>query len=192
MTQTFEKPLIKLLEDQGRDPADVKQVQKAYDFAHKAHDGQLRKSEDPYIIHPVEVSMILAELDADVQTLCAALLHDVLEDCDVTPKQMEKEFGPDIVTIVEGVTKLGKFSFSSKEERQAENFRKLIVAIAEDFRVVLVKMADRLHNMRTMDHMSPHKQVEISKETLEIYAPLANRFGLGEMKWELEDLALRY
>ncbi|MGD9683882.1 MAG: bifunctional (p)ppGpp synthetase/guanosine-3',5'-bis(diphosphate) 3'-pyrophosphohydrolase [Candidatus Obscuribacterales bacterium] len=192
MTQTFEKPLIKLLEDQGRDPADVKQVQKAYDFAHKAHDGQLRKSEDPYIIHPVEVSMILAELDADVQTLCAALLHDVLEDCDVTPKQMEKEFGSDIVTIVEGVTKLGKFSFSSKEERQAENFRKLIVAIAEDFRVVLVKMADRLHNMRTMDHMSPHKQVEISKETLEIYAPLANRFGLGEMKWELEDLALRY
>ena len=125
-------------------------------------------------------------------TLCAALLHDVLEDCDVTDKQMEKAFGKDIVKIVEGVTKLGKFSFSSKEERQAENFRKLIVAIAEDFRVVLVKMADRLHNMRTLSHMLPHKQVEISKETLEIYAPLANRFGLGEMKWELEDLALKY
>ena len=192
MQQTFEKPLIDLLKTQGRDPKDVAVVQKAYDFAHKAHDGQLRKSEDPYIIHPVEVAEILANLESDVPTLCAALLHDVLEDCDVTPKEMEKEFGPDIVKIVEGVTKLGKFSFSSKEERQAENFRKLIVAIAEDFRVVLVKMADRLHNMRTLQHMLPHKQVEISKETLEIYAPLANRFGLGEMKWELEDLALKY
>lgn len=190
--QTFEKPLIELLKSQNRSEEEVAAVQKAYDFAHKAHDGQLRKSEDPYIIHPTEVAMILAELDADVQTIAAALLHDVLEDCEVTSKEMEKIFGQDIVTIVEGVTKLGKFSFSSKEERQAENFRKLIVAIAEDFRVVLVKMADRLHNMRTLDHMNPKKQVEIAKETLEIYAPLANRFGLGEMKWELEDLALRY
>jgi len=190
--QTFEKPLIQALSDQGRTSDDIAFVQKAYDFAHKAHDGQLRKSEDPYIIHPVEVAMILTELDADVQTICSALLHDVLEDCDVTAKEMEKEFGKDIVTIVEGVTKLGKFSFSSKEERQAENFRKLIVAIAEDYRVVLVKMADRLHNMRTLDHMLPHKQQEIAKETLEIYAPLANRFGLGEMKWELEDLSLSY
>lgn len=190
--QTFEAPLIKVLHDQGRAIDEIEFVQKAYNFAHKAHDGQLRKSEDPYIIHPVEVATILAELDADVQTICAALLHDVLEDCDVTAKEMEKEFGKDIVTIVEGVTKLGKFSFSSKEERQAENFRKLIVAIAEDYRVVLVKMADRLHNMRTLDHMLPHKQREIAKETLEIYAPLANRFGLGEMKWELEDLALSY
>lgn len=190
--QTFEGPLIKILRDQGRATEDIEFVQKAYDFAHKAHDGQLRKSQDPYIIHPAEVAAILAELDADVQTICSALLHDVLEDCDVTAKEMEKEFGKDIVTIVEGVTKLGKFSFSSKEERQAENFRKLIVAIAEDYRVVLVKMADRLHNMRTLDHMAPHKQQEIAKETLEIYAPLANRFGLGEMKWELEDLALSY
>lgn len=192
MKETFEKPLIELLEKQGRNPADVKTVQKAYDFAHEAHDGQLRKSNDPYIIHPVGVAEILAKLESDVPTLCSALLHDVLEDCDVTNVQMEEAFGKDIVTIVEGVTKLGKFSFSSKEERQAENFRKLIVAIAEDFRVVLVKMADRLHNMRTLSHMLPHKQVEISKETLEIYAPLANRFGLGEMKWELEDLALKY
>ncbi len=192
MTQTFDAPLISALSNQGRTPADIEFVQKAYNFAHKAHDGQLRKSEDPYIIHPVGVAMILSELDADIQTICAALLHDVLEDCEVTSKEMEKEFGKDIVTIVEGVTKLGKFSFSSKEERQAENFRKLIVAIAEDYRVVLVKMADRLHNMRTLDHMLPHKQQEIAKETLEIYAPLANRFGLGGMKWELEDLALRY
>ncbi len=190
--QTFEAPLLQSLTDQGRSTDEIDLVNTAYHFAHKAHDGQLRKSEDPYIIHPVEVAMILCELDADMQTICAALLHDVLEDCDVTAKEMEKVFGKDIVTIVEGVTKLGKFSFSSKEERQAENFRKLIIAIAEDYRVVLVKMADRLHNMRTLDHMLPHKQREIAKETLEIYAPLANRFGLGEMKWELEDLALRY
>ncbi len=190
--KTFEKPLIEALKNQGRTNDELALVQKAYDFAHKAHDGQLRKSEDPYIIHPVEVACILAELDADVQTICAALLHDVLEDCEVTAKEMTKEFGKDIVTIVEGVTKLGKFSFSSKEERQAENFRKLIVAIAEDYRVVLVKMADRLHNMRTLDYMQPHKQLEIAKETIEIYAPLANRFGLGEMKWELEDLAFKY
>ncbi|MBX9691060.1 MAG: HD domain-containing protein, partial [Cyanobacteria bacterium] len=190
--ETFEQTLISVLETQGRSRDDIALVQKAYDFAHKAHDGQLRKSGDPYIIHPVEVSEILAQLNADIPTLCAALMHDVLEDCDVTAKQMEETFGKTITTIVEGVTKLSKLSFSSKEERQAENFRKLIVAIAEDFRVVLVKMADRLHNMRTLDHMVRHKQTEIAKETLEIYAPLANRFGLGEMKWELEDLALRY
>ncbi len=190
--ETFEQTLISVLEAQGRSKDDVELVKKAYGFAHKAHDGQLRKSGDPYIIHPVEVSQILAELNADIPTLCAALMHDVLEDCDVTAKQMEEIFGKTITTIVEGVTKLSKLSFSSKEERQAENFRKLIVAIAEDFRVVLVKMADRLHNMRTLDHMVRHKQTEIAKETLEIYAPLANRFGLGEMKWELEDLALRY
>ncbi len=192
MIKTYEKPLIEILRSQGRDEQDIVLAQKAYDFAHKAHDGQLRKSNDPYIIHPAEVACILAELNADIQTICAALMHDVLEDCEVTAKEMEKAFGTDILRIVEGVTKLGKFSFSSKAERQAENFRKLIVAIADDFRVVLVKMADRLHNMRTLDHMAPHKQAEIAKETLEIYAPLANRFGLGEMKWELEDLGLHY
>ncbi len=136
----------------------------------------------------MEVAIILAELNADAQTIISALCHDVLEDCNVAAAVIEEKFGSEVRKIVEGVTKLGKFSFSSKQERQAENFRKLIVAIAEDIRVVLVKLADRLHNMRTLDYMPPHKQAEIAKETLEIYAPLANRFGLGKMKWELEDM----
>jgi RelA/SpoT family (p)ppGpp synthetase len=192
MKEKIGKPLFDLLEKQARPEEDVALIKRAYDFAYAAHDGQLRKSEDPYIIHPVEVACILAEINADCPTVCSCLLHDVLEDCDVTPKAMEEAFGPEIRRIVEGVTKLGKFSFSSKEERQAENFRKLLIAMAEDVRVVLVKLADRLHNMRTLDHMAPHKQAEKAKETLEIYAPLANRFGLGQMKWELEDLGLKY
>lgn len=186
------QPLFEIVERQGRPKEAIELISRAYDFAYQSHDGQMRKSEDPYIIHPVEVACILAELNADTETICSCLLHDVLEDCDVKPKEMEEKFGADIRRIVEGVTKLGKFSFSSKEERQAENFRKLMVAMAEDVRVVLVKLADRLHNMRTMEHMLPHKQAEKAKETLEIYAPLANRFGLGRMKWELEDLGLRY
>jgi GTP diphosphokinase / guanosine-3',5'-bis(diphosphate) 3'-diphosphatase len=192
MAQAIEHRLFEILERQSRPADDIAFVRKAYEFAFRAHDGQYRKSEEPYIIHPVEVASALAELNGDKQTIAAGLLHDVLEDCDVKPKEMEDAFGKDVRQIVEGVTKLGKFSFSSKEERQAENFRKLIVAIAEDVRVVLVKLADRLHNMRTLDHMAPRKQADIAKETLEIYAPLANRFGLGQMKWELEDLGLKY
>lgn len=192
MKQEIGKPLFEIVEKQDRPEEALALIHKAYDFAYQSHDGQMRKSDDPYIIHPVEVACILAELNADTETICSCLLHDVLEDCDVKPKEMEEKFGADIKRIVEGVTKLGKFSFSSKEERQAENFRKLMVAMAEDVRVVLVKLADRLHNMRTMEHMLPHKQAEKAKETLEIYAPLANRFGLGRMKWELEDLGLKY
>jgi RelA/SpoT family (p)ppGpp synthetase len=186
------RPLLELLKKQERSSEEIVQVKKAYEFAYRAHDGQTRKSDEPYIIHPVEVATLLAELNGDIPTLCAGLLHDVLEDCAVCSEEMEKQFGSDITKIVEGVTKLGKFSFSSKEERQAENFRKLIVAIAEDVRVVLVKLADRLHNMRTLDYMRPQKQADIAKETLEIYAPLANKFGLGRMKWQLEDLSLKY
>lgn len=185
-------PLFEILSKQGRPVDDIAAIRRAYEFAFNSHDGQVRKSDEPYIIHPVEVASLLAELNADVPTVSAGLMHDVLEDCEVSSLQMEAKFGSDITKIVEGVTKLGKFSFSSKEERQAENFRKLIVAIAEDVRVVLVKLADRLHNMRTLDHMRAQKQQEIAQETLEIYAPLANRFGLGRMKWELEDLSLKY
>jgi guanosine-3',5'-bis(diphosphate) 3'-pyrophosphohydrolase len=192
MPQAIEHRLFEILQRQNRPEDDVAFIRKAFEFAFKAHDGQYRKSEEPYIIHPVEVASILAELNGDRQTVAAGLLHDVLEDCDVKPKEMEDAFGKDVKQIVEGVTKLGKFSFSSKEERQAENFRKLIVAIASDLRVVLVKLADRLHNMRTLDHMAARKQAEIARETLEIFAPLANRFGLGQMKWELEDLGLKY
>ncbi len=192
MKDQIGQPLFDILERQGRPAEEIAIAHKAYDFAYAAHDGQMRKSDDPYIIHPVEVACILADINADIDTVSSCLLHDVLEDCDVKPKEIEDRFGVDTRRIVEGVTKLGKFSFSSKEERQAENFRKLLVAMAEDVRVVLVKLADRLHNMRTMEHMAPHKQAEKAKETLEIFAPLANRFGLGKMKWELEDLGLRY
>jgi len=192
MTQPIEQRLFEILTRQNRSEEDLALIRKGYEFAYKAHDGQFRKSEEPYIIHPVEVACILAELSADAETICGGLLHDTLEDCDVKPKELEELFGKNVRLIVDGVTKLGKFSFSSKEERQAENFRKLIVAISDDVRVVLVKLADRLHNMRTLDHMLPRKQAEIAKETLEIYAPLANRFGLGQMKWELEDLGLKY
>jgi RelA/SpoT family (p)ppGpp synthetase len=185
-------PLFSLLEKQERTKEDIALIKKAYEYAFQAHSGQVRKSDEPYIIHPVEVSILLAELNADSATICAGLLHDVLEDCNVSGKTIADNFGSDISKIVEGVTKLGKLSFSSKEERQAENFRKLILAIAEDVRVVLVKLADRLHNMRTLDYMRPAKQAEIAQETLEIYAPLSNRFGLGRMKWELEDLSLKY
>lgn len=186
------KPLLAALERSGKTNDEIRKITKAYEFAFKSHDGQVRKSDEPYIIHPVEVSINLANLNADVDTICAGLLHDVIEDCDVKGEELEGRFGLDVRKIVEGVTKLGKFSFSSKEERQAENFRRLIIAIAEDIRVVLVKMADRLHNMKTLDHMKQSKQLEIAQETLEIYAPLANRFGLGQMKWELEDLSLKY
>ena len=192
MQPAIEHGLFEILQRQNRSPEDIAFIRQAYKFAYKAHDGQYRKSEEPYIVHPVEVASILAELNGDKQTIAAGLLHDVLEDCDVKAKEIEESFGKDVRQIVEGVTKLGKFSFSSKEERQAENFRKLIVAIADDVRVVLVKLADRLHNMRTLDHMIPRKQAEIARETLEIFAPLANRFGLGQMKWELEDLGLKY
>lgn len=192
MLKALEDKLFDTLDRQGRSPQDIAFIRQAYEFARTAHDGQFRKSEEPYIIHPVEVATILSELNGDRQTIAAGLLHDVLEDCEVKNTTLEEKFGTDVRQIVEGVTKLGKFSFSSKEERQAENFRKLIVAIAEDVRVVLVKLADRLHNMRTLDYMVPRKQAEIAKETLEIYAPLANRFGLGQMKWELEDLGLKY
>lgn len=184
--------LLELLTNSDRAADDIDLIRRAYEFAYKSHDGQLRKSDDPYIIHPVEVAISLAKLNADKETIASALLHDVLEDCDVQPEEIEKHFGSSIRRIVEGVTKLGKFSFSSKEERQAENFRKLIMAISEDVRVVLVKLADRLHNMKTLDHMRPEKQKEIAQETIEIYAPLANRFGLGRVKWELEDLSLKY
>lgn len=186
------KPLFELLEKLSRDKEEIEKVKRAYAFAFKSHDGQVRKSDEPYITHPVAVAISLTHLGADVDTICSGLLHDVIEDCEVKGEEIAGRFGQGVRTIVEGVTKLGKLNFTSKEERQAENFRKLFIAIAEDVRVVLVKLADRLHNMTTLDHMKPSKQAEIASETLEIYAPLANRFGLGRFKWELEDLSLRY
>ncbi len=171
---------------------DINKIKTAYDFAAKQHAGQYRVSEEPYIVHPVEVACILASLQADTDTIIAALLHDILEDTDTPPETIQEKFGDDVLNLVNGVTKLSKFSFSSKEERQAENFRKMFLAMADDIRVVFLKLADRLHNMRTLNYMKPLKQKEIAQETIEIFSPLANRLGMGKIRSELEDLSLRY
>lgn len=171
---------------------DVQLIIRAYNFAENAHQGQYRKSGERYFIHPVEVAKILIELKLDSSTIAAALLHDVLEDTDYDYNKLKSEFGEEIVELVEGVTKLTRLNFQSKEERQAENFRKMFVAMAKDIRVILIKLADRLHNMRTLKYQSDDKKREISMETLEIYAPIAHRLGISRIKWELEDLCLRY
>ncbi|MDD3013240.1 MAG: bifunctional (p)ppGpp synthetase/guanosine-3',5'-bis(diphosphate) 3'-pyrophosphohydrolase [Candidatus Gastranaerophilales bacterium] len=178
--------------EQNRPEQDLQKIRSALEFATSLHDGQYRVSEEPYIVHPIEVACILANLQADADTICAALLHDILEDTETTPEQISEKFGEDVLNLVNGVTKLSKYSFSSKEERQAENFRKMFLAMADDVRVIFLKLADRLHNMRTLNYMTLPKQKEIAQETLEIFAPLANRLGMGKIKSELEDLALRY
>lgn len=167
-------------------------IKKAYQTAERMHEGQFRKSGEPYIIHPVEAAKILAELGMDEQAIIAGLLHDVVEDTEYTEEMLTEEFGPEIALLVDGVTKLGNLVFESKEEAQAENMRKMFLAMSKDIRVLIIKLADRLHNMRTIDYMAPHKIREKSKETLEIYAPLANRLGMFNMKFELEDIALKH
>ncbi|MFO0707385.1 MAG: bifunctional (p)ppGpp synthetase/guanosine-3',5'-bis(diphosphate) 3'-pyrophosphohydrolase [Nitrospira sp.] len=172
--------------------ADLTLVRKAYDFSSKAHEGQTRRSGEPYVQHPVAVAGVLTLLRTDVAAVVAGLLHDTLEDTVATPEELEREFGKEVVHLVDGVTKIGKITFRSYEEKQAENFRKMVLSMADDIRVVIIKLADRLHNMRTLEHLSEAKRQEIAQETLEIYAPLANRIGIGWVKNELEDLCLKH
>ena len=171
---------------------DTKRLFEAFTFADACHNGQLRKSGEPYIIHPLAVAEIVAELGLDVDSVIAALLHDAIEDTEVTHQDLVKRFGPTVADLVEGVTKLTRVSWTSKEEEQMENLRKMFMAMAQDIRVILIKVCDRLHNMRTMEYMIPRKQREKSLETMEIYAPIAHRLGMQKLKWELEDTSLRY
>jgi GTP pyrophosphokinase len=170
------------------EPSQVQEIEESYIFARDAHSGQLRSSGDPYITHPVAVAKILASLHLDQQTIMAALMHDVIEDCDVTREDLAEKFGDRVAGLVEGVSKLTQIKFGSREEAQAENFRKMMMAMVEDLRVVLIKLADRLHNMRTLGSLRPDKQRRIAKETIEIYAPIANRLGMYSIRMELDEL----
>ena len=170
-----------------------KLINKAYEFAKHYHEGQVRKSGEPYIIHPLEVAYIVSTLELDDDAICAALLHDVVEDTEVTREMIVAEFGEEIANLVDGVTKLGKIAhYLDKEEEQVENYRKFFMAMAKDIRVLMIKLADRLHNMRTLKHLSDDRKYAIAKETMQLYAPLANRLGIYSIKWELEDLSFLY
>ena len=171
---------------------DAARLHDAFTFAYAEHQGQLRKSGEPYIIHPLAVADIVADLGLDVDSVIAALLHDCIEDTPATHEDIAKKFGPTVADLVEGVTKLTRIQYVSKEEEQMENLRKMLMAMSHDIRVILIKICDRLHNMRTMEYQSPKKQREKSLETMEIYAPIAHRLGMQKLKWELEDLSLRY
>lgn len=185
------KEIIERVKKNKRWP-DVKIIQKAYNYALEKHGTQLRKSGEPYIIHPTNVAYTIAELGLDEQTICAALLHDVVEDTDATYEDIEREFGKEIADMVDGVTKLKQIGHASIEENQVENYRKMFLAMGKDIRVIIIKLADRLHNMRTLEFLRRDRQIAISTETMQLYAPLANRLGLYSMKWELEDLSFKY
>ena len=187
---TIDDVLEKMKKNSRRN--DLKLIKRAYDFAKEKHGDQLRKSGEPYIIHPVQVAYILAGLELDDATICAALLHDVAEDTDVTIQDISKQFSPEIAEMVDGVTKLGNLKYTSAEEQQVENYRKMFLAMGKDIRVILIKLADRLHNMRTLKFLKRDRQIAIAKETADLYAPLANRLGMYSLKWELEDLSFKY
>src|SRR5438067_4796134 len=171
---------------------DLELIRKAYDYSLLHHTGQSRASGEPYLVHPVEVACVLAEMKLDPVAIAAGRLHDSVEDTSVTIVDIRKEFGEQVAHIVEGVTKISKIDFASKEERQAENVRKMVLAMVDDIRVVIIKLADRLHNMRTLEALPAERQQQIAKETLEIYEPIAHRLGMGKIRGELEDLSFRY
>jgi GTP pyrophosphokinase len=171
--------------------ADLTPIREAFEFAQQAHKEQTRVTGEPYVTHPVAAAQILADIGIDPVAITAALLHDVPEDTDFTLNDVEERFGAEVAQLVDGVTKLSKFSTHSHEEQQAENIRKMFLAMADDIRVVLIKLADRLHNMRTLSALPTEKQMRIARQTLEIYAPLAERLGIWSIKWELEDLAFK-
>lgn len=177
-----------------RPSVDLSLVEKAYLVAEKSHEGQKRKSGEPYIIHPLHVSIILAELELDMETIMAGLLHDVVEDTEISLEDVRRDFGDDVALLVDGVTKLKQLTYKTtdKQEIQAENYRKMFLAMAKDIRVIMIKLADRLHNMRTLDYKEDYKQKEKARETLDIYAPIAERLGISKIKVELDDLCLKY
>ena len=183
--------LIELIRKYNK-TGDLSQVEKAYHYAVEHHEGQKRKSGEPFVNHPIQVASIIAEMEFDTESICAALLHDVVEDTDATREDLVREFGETVALLVDGVTKLTKIPYSSKEEQQVETLRKMFFAMAKDIRVIIIKLADRLHNMRTLRYMKEDRQRAISRETLEVYSPLAHRLGMAKIKMELEDLALRY
>ena len=173
-------------------PKDVEHVRVAIEFSRAAHQGQMRQSGDPYVSHPIAVARILTPLHIDAQAIIAALLHDVVEDTEVTTEQVAEKFGKPVAELVDGLSKLDKIQFETLEDAQAENFRKMLLAMARDVRVILIKLADRLHNMRTLDSMAADKRERIARETMEIYAPIANRLGLNDLHHELQDLSFKY
>src|SRR6202040_2469313 len=186
----FRELMKKLRENRPND--DLNLVKKAYEFSQKHHAGQSRASGEPYPGHPREVGNVLADMKMEAVSIAAGLLHDSVEDTSVTTVEIRQEFGEQVAHIVEGVTKISKIDFSSREEAQAENLRKMMLAMVDDIRVVLIKLADRLHNMRTLEHLQPERQQKIARETLDIYAPIAHRLGMGKIRGELEDLGFRY
>src|SRR6266481_3292160 len=191
LTVTKFRDLMKTMQA-NRPLDDLELVKKAYDYSLKHHAGQSRASGEPYLVHPLEVALVLTEMKMDSVAVAAGLLHDSVEDTSVTIVDIRKEFGEQVAHIVEGVTKISKIDFATKEEQQAENLRKMMLGMIDDIRVILIKLADRLHNMRTLEHLPPDRQQKIAKETLEIYAPIAHRLGMGKIRGELEDLGFRY
>jgi GTP pyrophosphokinase len=191
LTLTKFRDLMKRMQE-SRPQDDLTIVKKAYDYSLKHHEGQTRASGEPYLVHPLEVALVLAEMKMDPVAVAAGLLHDSVEDTSVTIGDIRKEFGEQVAHIVEGVTKISKIDFATREEQQAENLRKMMLAMVDDIRVVLIKLADRLHNMRTLEHLPPERQHKIAEETLEIYAPIAHRLGMGKIRGELEDLGFRF